>query len=206
MRFPFALAAAFALAATLALGACSRAEPTSSSGSGACQPGDAGTPVDATLLAFLSSARAAHHIADEHEEAGDLPAAVAVLRKIVTGPVPGGTKPRPEAAEVLADTRARIADLESRTGQFDAADRDVADGLELAKTRSYFRGHLFEVRGLVEQRRAAMIAKAVDAGSADAGDAAAIAAAKQRAISAFEEAMRIQNEVIREAVPDGGDR
>lgn len=194
------------LVAAIALAACSRAAPTSSSTPTTCEPADAGTPVDATLLAFLSSARAAHHIADEKEEAGDLPAAIAVLRKVVTGPVPGGTTPRPEAGEVLADTRARLADLESRTGQFDAADQDVTGGLALAKTTSYFRGHLFEVRGLVDQRRAAALAKAVDAGQADAGDAAEIAAAKQRAIEAFEEAMKIQNEVIRKSVPDGGAR
>ena len=33
------------------------------------------------------------------------------------------------------------------------ADAEINRGLEHAKTPSYFRGHLFEVRGLVEERR-----------------------------------------------------
>lgn len=189
---------AVVLAGALALAACSRAEQATPSPQVTCPSVDAGTPVDARLLAFLSSARAAHHLADEREESHDLAGAVAVLRKLVTGPVPGGDKPRPEAAEVLADTHARLADLESQLGQFDNAAKDVGDGLELAGGTSYFRGHLFEVRGLVDQRQAKTLA--------DAGDAKGAAAAKQRAIDAFEQAMTIQNEVIGKAVPDGGDR
>jgi hypothetical protein len=156
---------------------------------------DSGQPVDPALLAFLSRARSAHHIADGAEEQNDLGRAVEVLRGLVAGPFPGGSVQgaAPEVREVLSDTRARLADLESRRGNFDEAARDVDDGLELARETTYFRGHLFEVRGLVEERHAKALEK--EEKPADA------TAAKKRALDAFEESMKIQAEVIKKAVP-----
>lgn len=145
-------------------------------------------PVDPTLLAFLSRARSAHHIADQHEEDSELEPAVSALAAVIDGPVPGGTAPPPEAREVLADTRARLADLESRRGRFDEAAKHVERGLEQARETTYFRGHLFEVRGLVEERRAKQLR--------DSGDTAGADAAKKRALDAFEQSMDIQAEVI----------
>ncbi len=152
---------------------------------------DHGRPVGTALLAFLSRSRAAHHRADAREGQKDLPAAEAELSAVVDGPKP----PCPSAAEVrevLADTRARLAELRSRHAAFDAAAADVAQGLTLVPERSYFRGHLMEVRGLVEERRS----KALTA----AGDAAGARAAEERALAAFQEAMRIQAAVIEQVV------
>jgi hypothetical protein len=106
--------------------------------------------------------------------------------------VPGGATPPPEAREVLADTRARLADLESRRGRFDDAAKHVDRGLEQAREVTYFRGHLFEVRGLVEERRAKQLR--------DKGDTAGADAAKKRALDAFEQSMDIQAEVIGSAL------
>ena len=78
-------------------------------------------------------------------------------------------------------------------GNFDKAARDVDDGLELATETTYFRGHLFEVRGLVEERRAKALEKEEKTSEAQA--------AKKRALDAFEESMKIQAEVIKKAVP-----
>ncbi|MEZ4225011.1 MAG: hypothetical protein R3B13_28920 [Polyangiaceae bacterium] len=152
----------------------------------------AAQPVDPPLLAFLSRARSAHHIADEHEEAKRLDKAILALRGVVSGPIPSSNPLRPEVREVLADTRARLADLESQQGNFDVAAKDIDAGLELVPERTYFRGHLFEVRGLLEDRRA----KALSA----EGKSADALAAKQRALSAFETSMEIQAEVINQAV------
>ncbi|MCC6555364.1 MAG: hypothetical protein IT372_20580 [Polyangiaceae bacterium] len=153
--------------------------------------------VDPTLLAFLSKARAAHHQADVSIEAGDRAAAIRALERVVSGPAPrapgaleGGALP--EVAEVTADTRARLADLRSQQGDFDAALRDVEAGLSLARAPSHFRGHLVEVRGLVEERRA----KALD----ERGERDAAARARQAAVAAFQEAIAIQDEVIAEAL------
>jgi tetratricopeptide (TPR) repeat protein len=155
-----------------------------------CVDGDGQAPVDSKLLAFLSKAKSAHHIADQYEEDKELQKAIEVLRKLLDGSAPSS----PEVREVLADTRARVADLESQLGNFDVAAKDIDAGLELAKEVTYFRGHLFEVRGMVEERR----------GKAEAqkGDEKAAEASKKRALEAFEQAMSIQDQVIKQAIPD----
>lgn len=179
----------FVLLAALATG-CARSEAPSTT---SCPELDAGKPVDPTLLAFLSRARAAHHLADSHEQAKDLKAAVEVLELLLQGPAPGAASPPPEAREVLADTRARVASFQSELGNFDVAMQHIEAGLKLVPDVTYFRGHLFEVRGLVEERRANQLREAHDEKAAEA--------AKQRALTAFEEAMRIQEQVIQQAVP-----
>ncbi len=169
------------------LTACSKGEAPAPAAS-AC-PDLPGAPVvDPALLAFLSRARAAHHMADRHEEAKELPAAVAALDKLLAGPKPGGEAPLPEVREVLADTHARLADLESQLGQFEAADGHVALGLKGATEPSYFQGHLYEVRGLLEERRAKVLR--------ERGDEVGAEKASRAAITAFEQAMQIQARVI----------
>jgi hypothetical protein len=154
-----------------------------------CHDDKSARPVDPTLLAFLSRARAAHHLADQAEASHDLVAALKALRQVTDGPRPlGNAAGAPEVNEVLADTLAREADLESQRGDHDAASRLVEQGLGLVPTTTYFRGHLFEVRGIAEERRAAKLA--AEGSQADA------AKAKARALEALEEAMRIQAEVI----------
>ncbi len=145
--------------------------------------------VDPTLLAFLSRARAAHHVADQAEAARDLAAAIKALREVSDGPRPPGDAARaPEVTEVLADTLARQADLESQNGDNDAALRLLERGLTLVPTPTYFRGHLFEIRGLVEERRAAKFTRE--------GASEQATAAKASALEALEEAMKIQADVI----------
>jgi hypothetical protein len=153
-------------------------------------------PVDSRLLAFLSRAKSAHHRADIEEDV-NATAAVSILVSVVDGPLPdsGGVIPT-EAREVLADTRARIAELLSRSKQFEAAARHVDLALELVPESDYYRGHLFETRGVIEQRRA-------DALKAE-GNTVAAEAAKAAALTAFETAMQIQAEVIRRTPAAGG--
>jgi tetratricopeptide (TPR) repeat protein len=116
-------------------------------------PRASAVPVDPALLAFLSRARAAHHRADLLEENRPR-AAVEVLEAFLDGPLPQGGTSLAEVREVLADTYARTADLRSQIGDYATATLHVARGLELAPEASYLRGHLFEVRGLVEERLA----------------------------------------------------
>ena len=171
----------------------------SSSAPCTCAEADAPPPVDATLMAYLSKARSVHHQADQQEEAGDITQAIGSLERLVSTPVPGGATPLPEAQEVLADTLARLADLRGRSGAFDDAERDIQRGLERAPADSYFAGHLFEQRGVNEERRAKSLA--------DGGDAAGAEAARKRAFEAFERAVTIQDRVIqRELARDGGTR
>jgi tetratricopeptide (TPR) repeat protein len=181
----------------------SRSTPAAETAASACSCEPIGAPVvDPTLLAFLSKARAAHHEADlveqgEGEGQGqDRPRAIRVLSQLVQGPQPGGASPSPEVAEVIADTRARLADLRSSDGDFDAAIRDVDEGLRLAQTNTHFRGHLFEVRGVVQERRSKALA--------EKGDAAGAEKAKKDALDAFEKAIEIQDDVIARALEQKG--
>jgi tetratricopeptide (TPR) repeat protein len=157
-----------------------------------CEPGSSPV-VDPKLIAFLSKARSAHHEADLAEQLDDRRRAIKVLEQIVQGPRPPLA---PEVVEVLADTYARIADLRSGLGDFDAARHDVDGGLELAVTPTHFRGHLFEMKGVIEERRAKALA--------EKGDAAGAEKAKQAAIQAFQQAIEIQDEVISKALGDAG--
>jgi tetratricopeptide (TPR) repeat protein len=169
--------------ASASLGAC-RAKQVED-----CEPSE--QVVDPVLLAFLSQARSAHHSADQREAQGDLAAALEVLQGLTrAGRPPGGA---PEVGEVLADTQARIADLLSRSQSFDEADRALEAGLEQARSPSYFRGHLFEVRGLVEERREKALRAKERGPEADQ--------ARERSLAAYEEAMKIQAEVIQKASP-----
>lgn len=173
------------------LASCSQKEPAPPTAIA-----DATAPVDPALLAFLSRSKAAHHIADQYEQDGELQKAIEPLQRLVDGPAPGpkGAAAAPEVREVLADTLARLADLESQLGRYEPAAANVVKGLELARETTYFRGHLFEVRGHVEERRAKQLR--------DQGDSPGADAAKKRALEAFEQAMSIQEEVIRAAVPE----
>ncbi|MEZ4374597.1 MAG: hypothetical protein R3B07_27515 [Polyangiaceae bacterium] len=158
-----------------------------------CASAPDGQPVSPALLAFLSRARSAHHSADQLEEESPK-VAIEKLQALVDGPVPGGNAPLAEASEVLADTYARLADLKSQDGSFENALKDIESGLGHAKQISYFRGHLFEVRGLVEERRAKQLE--------GNGDEAGAKAAKQRALEAFEQSMDIQEKVIEQNLPE----
>jgi tetratricopeptide (TPR) repeat protein len=183
------VALALLVAAALPLSACSR-DPGSSLGGCTCQ--DAQPLVDPALVAYLSRARAAHHVADEQENQGNLSAAALALDRLVAALRPARTGAYAEVNEVLADTHARLADLRSRLGEFDSAIRHVQLGLRRAKSPTYFRGHLFEVLGLVNERQsAAFKAK---------GNVAQAEASRQRALDAFEQAMKIQDAVIVDAV------
>lgn len=177
------------LLALAAVTGCARDEPTPT----ACPEVDAGTPVDPALLAFLGKARAAHHTADILEEQNDLDGAIGALSALLR---PGALPDRPEAHEVVADTHARLADLKSQLERFDEAQRDVEAGLKLAKEASYFRGHLFEMRGLVEERRAKQLKKG--------GQESEAKKAEALALEAFEQSMQIQQKVIEQALPDAG--
>jgi hypothetical protein len=152
---------------------------------------DRGTPVDTRLMAFLSRARAAHHLADLKEDAEPAQAVNALL-SVLDGPLPQtlGTTPT-EVREVMADTQARIAELLSREKHFSQALDRITAALELVPETNYFRGHLFETRGLVEQRQADELRAHGNLGEAEVATA--------RALQAFEMAMHIQAAVIRSA-------
>jgi hypothetical protein len=188
-----ALAAALALPlGVVGLAAC-RTEP-GISGCPSAEP--EGKPIDSSVMAFLSVARARHHKADLRERSGDVPGAIAELEQLVDLRAPAAV----EVDEVLADTHARLAELRLGSNDLDGAKREVEAGLLRAQGATYFRGHLLEVEGLVEEARAARLA--------DAGRTDEAAGARTRAMALLEEAVRVQQQVIEQTLPagDGGMR
>ncbi len=176
------IAGVFALSGALVLSQCEHHATT-----GPDQYEDAAV-VDTQLLAFLSLARAHHHEANLKEQAGDVSGAIDALEQIVSAPKPHAGTTIPEVEEVLADTYARIAELRLSRGDTDGAKQDVESGLVHATEPTYFRGHLLEVYGIIEEQRTA---KLTDAGSTDEA-----AKARAHALSLLKQAVDIQEKVI----------
>ncbi len=151
--------------------------------------------VDTELLAFLSLARARHHEANVLEQNGDVAGASGALQKIVDAPKPHPGQRFPEIEEVLADTFARMAELELASHDASAAQRHVENGLLHASERTYFRGHLLEVYGIIEETRTAELA--------DAGRTAEADKTRAHALSLLREAVDVQEAVIGRVL-DGG--
>lgn len=158
---------------------------------------DDGTAVDTPIMAFLSEAHALHHQANIKEESGDIPGAIAAMERLVAAARPHPERKAPEVEEVLADAYGRLAELRLRNGELDLAAIAVKTGLDHVTDPTYFRGHLVEVQGLIEEARAAQLT--------DAGNAAEAARAREHAIQLLEEVVKIQDQVIKSSLgKDGG--
>jgi tetratricopeptide (TPR) repeat protein len=180
-----ALVAAF-VAGALAQPACRSEGPTA-----ACSSGD-GAAIDPPTMAFLSLARALHHEADIDESSGNVDGALAALDRLIKTPAPRAA----EVEEVVADAYARLAELRLKKNDFPGAEEDVHTGLEHARGPTYFRGHLLEVAGLVAEARAHALS--------DAGKTEEAQQARGRAIGLLEEAVRVQRQVVEQALGDTG--
>jgi tetratricopeptide (TPR) repeat protein len=177
----------------LGLGLGFAATPSCSRHDGA----DDGTPaVDTEIMAFLSEARALHHQANLAEEGDDLAVAIHAMDRLVTARRPHPERKTPEVEEVLADAYARLAELRLKKGDLDPAAAAVKNGLDHVADATYFRGHLIEVQGLVEEARAAQLA--------DAGRLEEAKQAREHAIQLLEEVVKIQDEVIQRSLAKDG--
>lgn len=182
LRRPERLLVAAIAALAVALG-CTRREGG--------EPENGAPMVDTALMAFLSEARALHHQANLREESGDLPGAAAAMGRLVSARRPHDGS-APEVREVVADAYARLAEIQLRLRALDRAAEAVRAGLTYATEPTYFRGHLLEVEGLVQEARASELA---DAGAPDEA-----ARARARAIQLLEEVVKIQDEVIQRSL------
>jgi tetratricopeptide (TPR) repeat protein len=156
---------------------------------------DGGLAIDTDVMAYLSEARALHHAANLKEDASDLPGAIATLEHLVHARKPHETERVPEIEEVLADTYARMAELRLRQKDVSGAEADARAGLEHAPDPTYFRGHLLEVSGVVEEAKAASFA--------DAGQTDQASAARKRALDLLGQAVRVQDQVVTRSLGTG---
>lgn len=174
-----ALAVTIALVAACAFG-CRREDKG--------EQASAQSVVDMELMAFLSEARALHHQANLKEASNDLPGATTAMQRLVSARRPHEGTTLPEVEEVLADAYARLSELHLRQGALEPAAETVNRGLTHAPEPTYFRGHLIEIEGLVEEARASELA--------DAGRPEEAARTREKAIQLLEQVVRIQDQVI----------
>lgn len=180
--------AAFALALAACsgerdIGAGSRgAEATSRQVTRVIDPSEAPELIDQELLVALAQAKNFHHKAQVYMTDGNLTAAIASVRQILSLTFPRGA---PEADDVRNDARARLAKLLVSQGQLDEAARTIDEGIAQSQRESFFVANLYTVQGEIHEARAV----ALDA----SGEPSKAAATEERhkAIASFDRSIQI---------------
>jgi len=144
------------------------------------------------LLVALAQAKNFHHKAKVHMTDGNLPAAVASVRQILSLAFPRGA---PEADDVRNDARALLAKLLISQGQLDEAARTVAEGLAQSQRESFFVANLYTVQGEIHEARAA----ALDA--SEPGNAAATGE-RHAAIESYDHSIQINERLQKKLMED----
>jgi hypothetical protein len=189
---------AFVLAFIAALGAWWAGHDTRASGRAGepprsatrlTDPADGPELIGQDLLVALAQAKNFHHKAKVFMSDGNLPAATAAVRQILSLAFPHGA---PEADDVRNDARALLAKLLISQGQLDDAARTVAEGLAQSQRDSFFVANLYTVQGEIHEARAAALT---------ASDASSPAARDERhaAIESYDRSIQI-NERLQKAL------
>ena len=145
-------------------------------------PSEASDLIGRDLLISLAQARNYHHKARLYMTDGNLAAATAQVRQILTLAFPAGA---PEADDVRNDARALLAKLLVSQGQLDEAARTVDDGIAGSSRDSFFVANLYTVQGEIHEARAA----ALDAAGAPSRTAASDE--RHAAIAAYDRSIQI---------------
>jgi tetratricopeptide (TPR) repeat protein len=146
-------------------------DPASSSARGQ-DPGttrvaDPGDAIDQDLMIALGQAKNFHHKAKIYMTDGNLTAATAAVRQILSLAFPKGAA---EADDVRNDARALLAKLLVSQGQIDEATRAIDEGLAQSQRESFFVANLYTVQGEIHEARAATFDAMGEAGKASATD------------------------------------
>jgi hypothetical protein len=156
-------------------------------------PSESSDLIGQDLLIALAQAKNFHHKARVYMTDGNLPAATASVRQILSLTFPRGA---PEAEDVRNDARALLAKLLVSQGQLDEATRTIDEGLAQSQRESFFVSNLYTVQGEIHEARAT----AIDV-SSDAGKAAATTE-RHAAIESFDHSiqinMRLQKKLMEE--------
>src|SRR4051794_13897580 len=191
MKRVIAALAFAALGASGALGACSAERDAGTPSRGGDAPRSVTRVTDPSeaepeligqdLLVALAQAKNFHRKAKVYMTDGNLPAATASVRQILSLAFPRGA---PEADDVRNDARALLAKLLVSQGQLDEAARTVAEGLAQSQRESFFVANLYTVQGEIHEARAAVL---------DASDPGKAAATGERhaAIESYDHSIQI---------------
>ena len=110
--------------------------------------------IDEELMVSLAQAKNFHRKAKVYMSDGNLAAATASVRQILSLRFPAGA---PEAEDVRADARALLAKLLVSQGQIEEAMRIVEEGLAQSQRESFFVANLHTVQGEIHEARAAQL-------------------------------------------------
>lgn len=143
------------------------------------EPADA---IDQNLMIALSKAKNFHHKAKVYMSDGNVAAAIASVREILSLQFPAGA---PEADDVRNDARALLAKLLLGQGQLDEAMQVVTEGIAGSQRESFFVANLYTVKGELHEARAAQFAD----------DKAKATAEKHAAIEAYDASNTIDTEL-----------
>jgi tetratricopeptide (TPR) repeat protein len=160
--------------------------------SGATQLTDPDDVNDEALMVALAQAKNFHHKAKVYMSDGNLAAATASVRQILSLQFPAGA---PEADDVRLDARALLAKLLVSQNQLDEAMRTVEEGLASSQRDSFFVANLYTVEGEIHEARAVQL---------DGDDATKAKALEERhaAIAAYDKSIKINEKLQKQLTGD----
>jgi tetratricopeptide (TPR) repeat protein len=133
----------------LAVVGCADRDAPAPSVTQTAEPADAISP---KLMIALSRAKNFYHLAKVYMSDGNVAAATASVREILSLEFPPGA---PEAEDVRNDARALLAKILLGQGQLEDAMRVVQEGIAASQRESFFVANLYTVKGEIHEARAA---------------------------------------------------
>jgi len=180
MKYVIAGAWVLGLVAVAAGAACSAERDATPTGS--TRVADPSDVIDQDLMIALGQAKNFHHKSKIYMTDGNLTAATAQVRQILSLRFPVGA---PEADDVRNDARALLAKLLVSQGQLDDATRTVEEGLAQRQRDSFFVANLYTVQGEIHEARAAALDASGDPGKAAGADE------RRAAIASYDHSIQI---------------
>lgn len=149
--------------------------------------------IDEELMVSLAQAKNFHRKAKVYISDGNLPAATASVRQILSLRFPAGA---PEADDVRLDARALLAKLLVSQGQLEEAMRTVSEGLAQSQRESFFVANLHTVQGEIHEARAALLDAEGEASKAKAADE------RRAAIAAYDRSIQINEKLQKQLMEE----
>jgi hypothetical protein len=154
---------------------------------------DSADVIDQDLMVALGQAKNFHRKAKVYMSDGNLVAATAAVRQILSLRFPKGA---PEADDVRLDARALLAKLLVSQNQLEEAMRTVDEGLAQSQRESFFVANLYTVQGEIHEARAAAAEAEGEAGKAKATEE------RHAAIASYDRSIQINDKLQKQLVED----
>lgn len=149
--------------------------------------------IDQDLMVALAQAKNFHHKAKVYMSDGNLAAATASVRQILSLRFPKGA---PEADDVRLDARALLAKLLVSQGKLEEAMTTVEEGLAATQRESFFVANLYTVQGEIHEARATLADAQGDTGKAQATEE------RRAAIASYDRSIKINEKLQAQLVED----